>query len=356
VAADPLPVSSHFAELVRSVQNRGLDRKTPARILLELALHVVLAVLGCALFLTSTSAAARTAGVVLGTIGTFGVSLNTHTSSHYGTSDRRLVNEALVYFGFPFFIGISATSWWHRHVGLHHGHTAIIGRDDDLDLSPVFAVTDLEIDATRGLRRLWYRRAQWLALPLALVVNLPNMTLTSWRFLATALGDRTRRRAPHWIDLAALAAHWGAWVVLPLLWFPARDVLAFYALRMMLAGPLMFAVFAPAHFPAEVRGLESGATVRDFVALQVGHTLNYRTGAIGGLYVAGLDWQIEHHLFPSLSHVRYREVAPLVEAFCREHGYPYRTLSWAEGIWKSWQVFWEPKRVVKRTAQARVAA
>lgn len=349
-------MSSDFAELARAIRDRGLDRKTPVRILLELALHVVLAVLGCVLFLAGTGTATRAAGVVFGAVGSLGVALNTHTSSHYGTSDRRWVNEALVYFGFPFFAGISATYWWQSHVGAHHGQTAIIGRDDDLDLSPFFAVTDLEIEAARGLRRFWYRRAQWFALPIALLMNLPNMTLTGWRFLAAALRDPARRRAAHWIDLAALAAHYGLWVALPLLWWPAGDVVAFYALRIMSVGLPMFAVFAPAHFPAEVRGLESGAAVSDFAELQVAHTLNYRTGAIGGFYVAGLDRQIEHHLLPSLSHARYREVAPLIEAFCRDHGYPYRTLSWAEGMWKSWQVFREPKRVVRRTGQRRVAA
>jgi fatty acid desaturase len=344
-----------FAELARLIRDRGLDRKAPGGILLELTLQVALAGLGCGLFLAGTGVALRAAGVLLGAIGLVGVGLNAHTSSHYATSDRRWVNELLVYFGYPFFVGISATYWWRSHVAIHHRHTAIIGRDDDLDLAPLFAVTDLEIESARGLRRLWYRRGQWLAFPLVLLVNGANMTLTGWRFVAAALRDPARRRTAHWIDAAALVLHWGAWVGLPLLWWPAGDVIAFYALRLMLAGYIMFAVFAPAHFPAEVRGLEAGGAVPDFVALQSAHTLNYRAGRLGSLYVAGLDHQIEHHLFPGLSHVRYGEVSPLVEAFCRRHGHPYRTLSWAAGIWKSWQVFREPKRVLRRTDHLAIA-
>ena len=339
---------AHFAELARAIKENGLHEKRPGRILLELALQVALAVLGCALFLTDTHVLVRVAGVVLGAIGYVGVGINTHTASHYAASDRRWVNEGLVYFGFPFFVAISATYWWQSHVATHHRYPVIIGQDDDLDLKPLFALTDLEIATTYGVRRVWHQRIQWLAFPLALLGNASNMTLTGWRVLAGALRDPARRRLAHVIDAAALLLHWIAWVGLPLLWWPASDVLAFYALRAMLSGYVMFPVFAPAHYPAAVRGLEVGANMPDFVELQTTHALNYRAGTIGSFYVAGLDYQIEHHLFPGLSHVRYREAAPLVEAFCRQHGYPYRSLSWAEGIWASWRVFWAPKQVLRR--------
>jgi fatty acid desaturase len=324
----------------------------PGRVLAELALHVGVAVGGFALFVTAPGAEWQAVAVGVGVIGLIGVGLNSHTASHYATSDRRWLNEALVFFGYPGFLGLSATYWWHSHVAVHHRHPAVIGIDDDLDLAPAFAVTDLDVERARGLRRFYYERCQWLVFPLALLLNGPNMTLTGWRFLLGALRDPARRRAAHWIDLGALGLHWLGWVILPLLWLPADDVAAFYGLRLALAGYVMFAVFAPAHFPAEVAGVQAGATLPGFATLQTAHTLNYDAGRLGRFFVAGLDHQIEHHLFPGVSHVHYPRLAPLVEAFCRRHGLPYRRLPWPLALWKAWHVFRVPKRVVRPRASA----
>ena len=78
---------------------------------------------------------------------------------------------------------------------------------------------------------------------------------------------------------------------------------------------------------------------------QAATSVNFRTGFVGRLLCSGLEFQIEHHIFPNLSHVYYPQVRPLVEKLCREKGYPYRTMGWGEAIWKSYKVFWEPKAV-----------
>lgn len=60
----------------------------------------------------------------------------------------------------------------------------------------------------------------------------------------------------------------------------------------------------------------------------------------------GLDYHIEHHLFPELSYVHYPALQPIVEAYCREHGYPYRRLSWGRAMWRSIESLAENKPVV----------
>ena len=129
--------------------------------------------------------------------------------------------------------------------------------------------------------------------------------------------------------------------------FPVSSVLLFYLLRIGLMGYPMFAVLAPGHFPAEAVCLEKVDMVEDnFAFRQAATSLNFRTGFIGRLLCSGLEYQIEHHMFPSLSHVYYPKVAVLMEEFCRENGYPYHTLGWGEAIWKSLRVFRAPKDVL----------
>lgn len=61
-------------------------------------------------------------------------------------------------------------------------------------------------------------------------------------------------------------------------------------------------------------------------------TVNFRTGMIGRLLCSGLEYRIEHHLFPTINHVHYRHIAPHVKAFCDRWQLPYRTFGWGEAI------------------------
>ncbi|HYH95404.1 fatty acid desaturase, partial [Hyalangium sp.] len=64
-------------------------------------------------------------------------------------------------------------------------------------------------------------------------------------------------------------------------------------------------------------------------------------------------YQIEHHLFPGYSHVYYPQMSRILQRFCEENGYPYRTLGWWEAIWKSLVVFRKPKPIHSRLLALR---
>jgi len=128
-------------------------------------------------------------------------------------------------------------------------------------------------------------------------------------------------------------------------------VLELYVPRMVLVGYGMFLVAAPAHFPAEAVYLDRTSLESvDFFWHQAAATLNIEVGWFGYLLFSGADHQIEHHLFPGISHVHYRQMQPEVEAFCRRYGLPYRRIGWLSGIWKSYRTLMSPKAVGVDTA------
>jgi fatty acid desaturase len=187
---------------------------------------------------------------------------------------------------------------------------------------------------------------QWLAFPFALAFNGFNLQRAGWSYLIKTLLDPKHRRKAHVIDAGAMLLHYVVWILVPLVFFPVSSVLLFYLFRESLLGYAMFAVLAPGHFPAEAIVLEKvDMEEKSFVLRQAATSINFRTGFVGRLLCSGLEYQIEHHIFPSLSHVYYPQVRPLVETFCRENGYPYQTMGWGEAIWKSYKVFWNPKAV-----------
>ena len=83
----------------------------------------------------------------------------------------------------------------------------------------------------------------------------------------------------------------------------------------------------------------------NFLLLQTATTINFRGGPIGRLLCGGVDYQIEHHLFPTISPRHYRQMSRHVKAFCDRHGYPYRSESWGRAIWQSVMTFRRPKPI-----------
>jgi linoleoyl-CoA desaturase len=336
-----------IAELRREFGRRGWNRKATARIVFELLIHAAIALAGCLIFLSSDILAFRICGIVLSTFGCMGVGTNTHTSTHYGTSDKRWVNEGLSYLGYPMFLGLSATFWWHKHVVLHHPSPNVIGVDTDADLLPWFTITADELHASFGFRRFYHRRLQFWLFPFALALNCFAIQLAGCTYLAGKLRDSRQRKAAHWIDAGSMILHCLIWVVLPCLLWPPALVISFYVLRTILLGYAMYAVLAPGHFPAEAqRSSREGRDSSDFFAAQTAATISFRTGFFGKFLCSGLEYQIEHHLFPNISHVHYPEVSRVVRAFCADHGLPYRSYSWATALWKSWQVLRCPQPVL----------
>ena len=107
----------------------------------------------------------------------------------------------------------------------------------------------------------------------------------------------------------------------------------------------IFCIFAPAHLPPAAPYVQRLDRSVDPMFHQVAVTLNYRCPRILSFFLSGLDHQIEHHVAPRVPHVRYRELAPVLEAFCRARGWPYRTLGWGEAISQCFAVMKRPKPV-----------
>jgi fatty acid desaturase len=308
---------------------------------------------GLAVFALASSWWVKAPGMLLSVLGSLGISTQAHTASHGTVSGRPWVNRFLTYLGYPVLLGLSASYWRYKHIVIHHKAPNVDGHDDDIRLLPLFALTQEQVARGGPLARFYHRYVQWLVVVPAIALNGINTQAWGWAFLLGKLASKESRTKSHWLDLGALALHLLLWLAVPMLWYPAGLVLLTYVLRMALVGYGMFAIFAPAHFPAEAAIADISQRTVDYVLRQTATTVNFRTGPIGRLLCAGVEYQIEHHLFPNFSHVYYPAMSPLVRAFCQRHGYPYRTLGWGEGIFKSLLAFACPRPLVKQLQQCQ---
>ena len=332
-------------DLRSDLRKRGLFKRPTARLIAELLVHVVVLFAGVGWSLAADSLWLKMAGLVVATMGAMGIGTNTHTSSHAATSDRKWLNDALTYFGYPLMLGLSATYWWNKHVLRHHSGPNMKGIDGDFDLLPWFAGTWDDVEASKGWRRVYYEHLQGWIFPLAVAFTLVAQQLAGCIYVLRSLRDRNRRHSQYWIDAGALTAHVAIWLIVPAAFFTLSEVVALYAIRSLLNSYAMFIVFAPAHMPAAALRLANDSGSLKLPSAHISTTLNFKTGRIGNWLCGGLQYQIEHHLMPDISHVYYGQVSPLVQRFCRDHGIPYRCYGWGKGVWLALMSIRTPNRL-----------
>ena len=319
-------------------------------------IHFALGLSGIALYLLVPVLPFRVIGLLASCLGFTGIATLGHVASHNAGLGSPRANRILYYISFPLLLQVSTSYWRYSHLTVHHPSPNVIDVDNDCDLRPVFATNQTHLSQFAAWRQRW-PLLQALLLLSALPLNGLNIIRQGWVRLFLVLRESRGRRLAPWLDLACMVLHLGLFLALPMLFFRPLDVMLFYALRLALIGCGMFAVLAPGHYPAEAACLSSTQrTAGDFYLRQAATTVNFRTGFIGHFLCSGLEYQIEHHFFPSVSHVHLRAMQPMVQAWCEEQGIPYRRLGWGEAIWKSWLAFVVPKTVVQDVEALRKPA
>jgi len=318
-------VSAHFEDV-------GVDPRGGGRLGRKGAVMVLWAV-GSYLLLLLWAASPWTAvplavslGLALAGIG-FSVM---HDGGHGASSRRGWINQLAA--GSLDLIGGSSFFWRQKHNVLHHSFTNIAGADDDLDAGPF-----LRLSPHQPHR--WGHRFQHLYEVLLLAVFAVKWTFVDdFNDLIRGRVGHRRLPRPRGRELAQLLGgklfFFGWAVALPLLLHPVLPYLGVFALTAAVLGITLGLVFQLAHVVEEtafVQPPEAPARLeRPWAEHQIATTADFAPGnRLVTWYVGGLNYQVEHHLFPRISHVHYPAVAAIVADVCREQGVPrheHRTL------------------------------
>lgn len=225
-------------------------------------------------------------------------------------------------------VGASSYVWYFKHAIVHHHATNVEGADDDIDAAPFLRLAPAQ-------PRRWYHRLQHLyAWPL-LTFLVPKWNF--WDDFAALIRGRIGRMRlprPKKLDLAVFVggkvafAGW-AFVLPLLLGHGVLNVLGIYALAMGTAGIYLSIVFQLAHcveeaeFPALPK--PGDRLERPWVEHQLATTVDFAPDSrFLTWYLGGLNFQVEHHLFPKISHIHYPAIARIVRETCAEHGVRHR--------------------------------
>jgi len=211
------------------------------------------------------------------------------------------------------FVGMSYGWWQHKHTR-HHANPNKLGVDPDIEV-PVIAVTaEQKVDAGSG-HFSWLRAHQGLFFFPVLLLEGLSLHASGVRRVFTR--ERLDRR---WVEIPFLAARLIGFTTLVFFVLSPGVAFVFLAVQLGLFGFYMGVSFAPNHkgMPIVPRDV-----TLDFLRRQVMMSRNIRGSRVLDTVMGGLNYQIEHHLFPSMPRPHLRRAAPMIAAYCRDHGVPY---------------------------------
>lgn len=265
-----------------------------------------------------------TLGVVFAAIG-FNLM---HDSAHGSFSSKRWVNELT---GYSLnLIGGNVFLWKIKHNQIHHVFTNVEGVDDDIDVQPF-----LRVNAQQ--KRYWFHRYQFIYWTI-----IYGMTYFLWvyikdfgKYFNKRVGVTPIRKIPlkeHIIFWVSKVGYLVVFLVLPLIFIGVLKALVGYLIMLFVCGWLIAVVFQLAHVVENTQfhlpEFDGNELQSEWAVHQILTTSNFATKSkIVNILAGGLNFQVEHHLFPRISHVHYPQINKIVRETCKEFGVQYNEFS-----------------------------
>lgn len=247
-----------------------------------------------------------------------------HDGSHGSFSQKKWLNRIAA--SSISMLGANHFMWNMKHNMIHHSFTNIDGVDDDIEVSALMRMAPTQ-------KRTWLHQFQhiyfWFLYMLLYIVWL---FVTDYKkYFSQKIGNVPLKKmsiADHLEFWLVKIYHAVAFIALPIYLLGFTKWIIGFLIMTMFAGFVLSIVFQMAHtvehtqFPLPVE--DTNRMPDEFAAHQIKTTANFATkNKVISWLVGGLNFQIEHHLFPKISHVHYPAISEIVRAVCFEYQLQY---------------------------------
>ena len=217
------------------------------------------------------------------------------------------------------FVGISY-GWWRSKHTRHHANPNKVEADPDIALNALAFTPERANRHQNPVLRWLVARQGWYFFPLLLLEG----ASLHWEGIKKVFSrGKVERR---WTEMSFLAVRHIVLLTLAFAVLSPGKAAAFLAIELAVFGFYMGFSFAPNHIGMP---LVSPRLKLDFLRRQVLMSRNIRGGRFMAIFMGGLNYQVEHHLFPSMARPHLRKAQPLVAAYCAAEGIPYtQTTIW----------------------------
>ena len=305
---------SDYADLSRTVRRGGLMKRRPGYYTLKVGGNLLLLAGGWTAFaLIGRSWWQLLVAAFLAVMFTQTAFIG-HDAGHHQISGSKRVNDLLGRLHGDLLVGLSY-GWWISKHNRHHAHPNQVDRDPDIG-SGAIAYTEDHVRARTGAGVWLARRQAWLFFPMLLLEGLHLHVAGIQALLGRTGISRTAKLA----ETGLLTVHIGGYLTAVFWVLSPVQAVCFLLIQQGLFGLYMGCSFAPNHKGMPIFAKDDKI---DYLRRQVLTARNIRGGRFTDFALGGLNYQIEHHLFPSMPRPGLRRAQSLVRAFCAQHDVAY---------------------------------
>jgi fatty acid desaturase len=242
-----------------------------------------------------------------------------HDLSHQSVFQSQRKNQILATLIWGLGCGLSERRWFAKH-NMHHAAPNHIGHDPDIEIPFIFDHEQTE--SLSPFQRRWLLPYQHYLFWIGIWFVYPYNLLNSLRFIGKQINWITL------IEIILMFAHFGLLFWLTFTYLPFSTAVLFLTITCVAASVYMGLIFAPNHKGEDM--LPAQATYN--WVHQITLSRNITASPLIDYIFGGLQYQIEHHLFPTYSRFHYPTISRIVRSFCQENNIPYHETTWLASL------------------------
>ena len=269
-----------------------------------------------------------------------------HDANHGAYSKNQKVNSMLGYI--IVLVGGHDVNWRIQHNVLHHTYTNVSGMDEDIDSGVLLRFSPH--DKRYSTHRFQHIYAWFLYGMMTMMWSTIKdfKQLTRYRRLELLETQNVKFISSLTILILTRILYYFVVLVLPLIYcdMSVGGIIGSYLAMHFVCGLILGAIFQPAHvvptsnYPVPD---SSGNIEADWAVNQLYNTSNFAPGArLFSWYVGGLNYQVEHHLFPNICHIHYRKISEIVRNTAMEYNLPYNSQrTWGNALYSHGKMLYD---------------
>ncbi len=262
-----------------------------------------------------------------------------HDANHGSFSNRPWVNR--LFGNSLYLLGGFPPNWKYQHNTLHHGFTNVDGHDEDI--APPGILRFSPHQPLKKMHRFQYIYAWFFysLMTMSWIIVKDFKRLKKYRDMGARLDGR--QKYSHLLRTLILSkiVYYIIFLVVPLLTIPVAwywIILGFLVMHFT-GGLVLSSIFQTAHVvPSSTYPVpdEDGELENNWMIHQLYTTCDYSPRSkVFSWFIGGLNYQVEHHLFPNVSHIHYKEISRIVQAKAKTYGLPYHVNNnFAIAVWQ----------------------
>ncbi len=303
--------TSDYSELKRIIKNAGLLERQPWYYTWKVLSLLFMAAMSVTVLIFVKPFALQLLNAIFMAFVTTQIGLMAHDAGHRQIFRRARHNDIVGLITANLCMGLSNKWWMNRH-NAHHSHPNQYDLDPDVSI-PIIAFAPEDLNRKGRVVRFIMKYQAYFFFPI-LTLALLDMQQHTWRFLFQ------QKHKDVGIERVLLLLHFVGYFGLLFYSMTFWQVIIFALVHQIVSGVYMGSIFAPNHKGMPVLDADCSMS---FLERQVITARNVLSHPVTDFWYGGLNYQIEHHLFPSMPRNRLRDAQVLIKAFCQEHSVSY---------------------------------